>query len=177
MTDKNPIENKPAIEDQSLVQPTMGLASYFAKKKRTKRIAIALILLALAALLWKFSDYYTARAEPLPSITAAAKGTPLAPPVFLFAITGGEGDLALVKPLDVAIHPNGNIYVTTGTKKFGKGRVEVFRPNGSFLSPLIRSTRNRPSEPLTISPLTARARYMCPTNGCAPYSSSMRTER
>lgn len=128
MTDNNPAGNK------SLVRPTMALTSYYAKAKRGKRIAIVLLLLGLGALAWIFNSYYTTRAEPLPTIgSTSAKTATIAPPAILFAIAGGPGELALNKPLDVALHPNGNIYATTGTDKYGLGRVEAFTPNGEFL--------------------------------------------
>lgn len=127
MADEN---NK--INKESLVRPTMALASYFAKRKRTKMLMIALIMLGLAALLWMWSDFYSVRAEPLPDIQVGATEDTIAPPAILFAISGGPGELALNKPLDVALHPNGNIYVTTGTEKYGQGRVEVFAPSGEF---------------------------------------------
>lgn len=127
MTDINP------IEQQSLVRPTMALASFFGKNRRNKIIAIALLFIGLAGLLWIFSGYYSNRAEPLPTIKTATTGNLITPPAALFAISGGPGDLALKKPLDVAIHPNGNIYVTTRMEKYGLGRVEVFTPNGDYL--------------------------------------------
>jgi DNA-binding beta-propeller fold protein YncE len=129
MTDNNPIGT------QSLVKPTMALAGFYTKAKRNKRIAIALILLGLSALTWIFVNYYTNRTEPLPKIetTSTSKVATVAPPTILFAIAGGPGELALNKPLDVALHPNGNIYATSGTAKYGVGRIEAFTPNGDFL--------------------------------------------
>ena len=118
---------------KSVVLPTMALPRYYARKRRNKLIAIALMTIALLSLISIFGAYVSVRAEPLPKIEQAAKGQTLPPPGFLFAITGGPGDLALKKPLDVAIHPNGNIYVTTSTQKFGVGRIEVFQPNGTYM--------------------------------------------
>lgn len=127
------MENAGAINTQSVVLPTMALPSYYAKRKRNKAIAIGLMLLALLLLMLIFGAYVTVRAEPLPKVGQAKGKNALPPPEFLFAITGGPGDLALKKPLDVAIHPNGNIYVTTSTHKFGEGRIEVFRPNSTYI--------------------------------------------
>lgn len=127
------MEDAAGIAHQSVVKPTMALPSYYAKKRRNKYIAIALMILSLLALTSIFGGYVMVRAEPLPSVETAKNPKEIPPPVFLFAITGGPGDLALNKPLDVAIHPNGNVYVTTSGPKFGTGRIEVFRPNGTYM--------------------------------------------
>ncbi len=118
---------------KSVVKPTMALPSYYAKKRRNKAIAIGLMILSILALTGIFGSYVMVRADPLPQIELAKKASELPPPVFVFAINGGPGDLALKKPLGVAIHPNGNVYVTSSMQNYGAGRVEAFTPTGTYL--------------------------------------------
>lgn len=122
------------IEAQSVVKPTMELPSYYARKRRRKLIAVGLMLLALLALLFVSLSYFLNRTEPLPTVTSKkAKAQTLPPPLIVYAISGGPGDLALKQPLSVAIHPNGNVYVTSRTAKYAVGRIEVFTPTGTYL--------------------------------------------
>lgn len=124
----------PNVGERSVVQPTMGLTSFYARKRRNKLIAVGLMLLALFALIFLFLAYAINRDEPLPTIESTkTKVQTLPPPVFVFAITGGPGDLALKQPLGVAIAANGTVYATTGTPKYGTGRVEAFTTTGTYI--------------------------------------------
>ncbi len=115
------------------VLPTMATAEYFRAKQRNRIIILALLAACLLAVGIKFSSFVTAKAQPLPLATdpATKKGT-IDPPGFLFVITGGPNDLALKKPLDVAVAPNGDVYVTSNTAKYNQGRVEVFSGTGDY---------------------------------------------
>ncbi len=96
-------------------------------------MALILLLLSLITVALLFISYFFTREEPLPSSEKVEKGK-IQPPQFLFVITGGPGELQLKKPLDVKISPkNGRVYVTTRYQKYGKGRVEVFTPDGAYL--------------------------------------------
>lgn len=114
------------------VKPTMALPMYQQKKRRNKILILGLLSLLLLGLGILFVRYYFTRETPLPLVEEAKEGT-IIPPTFLFVITGGPGDLALSKPLGVAVHSDGNIYVTTFIGRYGAGRVEVFDHSGTYL--------------------------------------------
>lgn len=114
------------------VKPTMALPMYQLRKRRNKIIILGLLSLLLLGLGILFVRYYFTREAPLPLVEEAEEDR-ITPPTFLFVITGGPGDLALSKPLDVAVHPDGNIYVTTFIGRYGAGRVEVFDHSGTYL--------------------------------------------
>ena len=113
--------------------PTMALPEYQRRKRRNLIILLVLILLVLMAIGVLFYRYYFYKEKPLPQVEEIEPGR-IYPPTFLFNITGPDGELHLRKPLDVAIHPqNGNIYVTSKTSQVGKGRIEVFKPDGTYM--------------------------------------------
>lgn len=115
-------------------QPTMALSSYYSRKRRNRLIVLGLLVLSLLTVLLLFALSVMTKETVLPMVqeTKATKGR-IDPPTFLFVMTGGAGDLALKQPLDIAIHPNGNVYVTSRTSTYGKGRVEVFSADGAYL--------------------------------------------
>lgn len=121
-----------AISRKPAVKPTMASSLYYMRKRRNKILLLGLLLLLLLGIAFLFVRYYYTKETPLPSIEEVEPGR-ITPPTFLFVITGGPGDLALRRPLDVAIHPNGNAYVTSFTKKQGVGRIEVFSSDGTYL--------------------------------------------
>ncbi|MFZ3062569.1 MAG: hypothetical protein WA148_02355, partial [Actinomycetota bacterium] len=89
------------------VRPTMALPSYSAKKRRNTLIILTLLILLLLLLGFFFFRLYFAREAPIP-LAEEAKGQAITPPTFLFAITGGPGNLALRQPLGVAVDPSTN---------------------------------------------------------------------
>lgn len=112
--------------------PTMALPGYYSKKRRNRFIILGLLAASLIGILALFLAFVVTKEAPLPMVEEDVPKGRIAAPEFLFVITGGPDDLALKKPLDVAIHPNGDVYITTGTLKYGKGRVEVTDADGNF---------------------------------------------
>ncbi|HSK48096.1 MAG TPA: hypothetical protein VLA05_08865, partial [Coriobacteriia bacterium] len=97
-----------------------------AREKR-RRIVLLILLLALLAALAGLG-YYWARNRQMPVPSLGREGEALAPPEFLFSITG-TGANRLQKPVGVDVAPDGRVYVVD----FGKRRVSVFNPEGQFL--------------------------------------------
>lgn len=119
--------------NKQVYRPTMALSSYFDKKRRNRLIALGVLAACILAVLILWGMFAMTKEAPLPMVqeTASTKGR-ITPPSFLFVITGGPDDLALRKPLDVAVAPDGNVYVTTSAQKYGSGRVEVFDADGNY---------------------------------------------
>jgi DNA-binding beta-propeller fold protein YncE len=94
---------------------------------RRKLFLLALLLLILALL--AYAAYYFTLNKKLPALPASARDGGLAPPRFLFAITG-EGKDALSKPVGVAMSSDGRLFVSDTTAR----KVFVFTKDGKYLS-------------------------------------------
>lgn len=141
--------------EKSLARPTMGLPSYIARVRRRKLLMLILLIIILLGTALSFARYYANREEPLPTIDTIEKGK-IIPPNFTLTMNGGRSkDLVLSKPQAIAVHPvNGNIYVTSFIGNELKGRVSVFRPDGTFLFAFNQVGKDAKGTPLTLrSPL------------------------
>ncbi|HEY3374125.1 MAG TPA: hypothetical protein VGK02_03565 [Candidatus Aquicultor sp.] len=113
--------------------PTMALPSYIERMRRRKLLLIGILVVALLVTSIAFARYYFNQEDPLPTIDVVEKGR-IIPPGFTFTMNGGPNkELALSKPQAIAVHPNnGNIYATSFVRDVIKGKIEVFRPDGTY---------------------------------------------
>ena len=96
------------------------------RRQRRKRIALlAMLLLLLAAL--SLATYYFVQNRSLPALTFNPPAASIAPPEYLFSITG-KGASQFERPAGIDVAPDGRIYAVDS----GKHRVSVFSRNGSF---------------------------------------------
>lgn len=96
-------------------------------RERRRRIWLLAILLLLLALL-SYMTYYYIQNRRLPTVKIAAPQAALAPPQYLYSITG-TGKNELERPVGVAVAADGRVYAVD----FGKRRVSVFTNNGRYL--------------------------------------------
>ena len=88
----------------------------------------ALLLVTLVASLFAFGPLHPKPEQRLPMIAAVATPLPDNPVEFLWQSRGGP-DLPLHDPVQVAMDPRGNIWVTDGRNS----RYQIFSPDGEFL--------------------------------------------
>lgn len=98
------------------------------RKQRRKRIILLVVLLILLALL-SYATYFFIQNRRAPSLKFATGEAAIAPPQYLYSITGSGGN-ELDRPVGVAVGPDGRVYVVD----FGKRRVSVFSNSGKYLS-------------------------------------------
>ncbi|HET6351453.1 MAG TPA: 6-bladed beta-propeller [Coriobacteriia bacterium] len=112
-----------AVRDNLALQPRHSLTR---RERRRRIILLVLLLLLLGIALFLTFWWSSNRSLPIPAI--GREGEALAPPRYLYSITG-TGANALTKPIGVDVAANGNVYVVD----FGKRRVSVFTARGRFL--------------------------------------------
>jgi DNA-binding beta-propeller fold protein YncE len=96
-------------------------------RERRRRIWLLVILLLLLAML-ALGTYAWTQSRTLSVPQLINEGDMVPPPEYLFSITG-SGDNALQRPVGVDVADDGRVYVVD----FGRRRVSVFNPQGTFL--------------------------------------------
>lgn len=108
---------------------SMGGFRRMGRKQRRKMALLVLLVLLLVVL--AYSAYYFTLNRALPKIVVAPtqKAQSIAPPQFLYAISGAGKNL-LGRPIGVVIGKDGRVYVSDATQR----EVFIFSPQGNYLS-------------------------------------------
>lgn len=135
-------EGLASADDARLETPQLPKPHALTRRERRRRIILLVLLLMLLGIA-TFLAYWWAsnRSLPIPAITK--DGEALAPPRYLYSITG-TGTNALTKPIGVDVAPNGNVYVVD----FGKRRISVFTARGRYLRSFNKTARGALRNPV-----------------------------
>lgn len=111
--------------EQEQVAGSFGKAE--GKAPWRKVVALLILLALLAAAVYAIYYYNTYRRLPVPGIMRSADDI-VAPPEYLYSITGPEGEDALSEPLGVAVSASNLVYVTDPPA----GAIRVYTIEGEY---------------------------------------------
>jgi len=116
------------------------------RRQKRKRVILLVLLLLLLALL-SYATFYFVKNQSLPSVNLGTPQAALAPPQYLFSITGNDGQGQLERPAGVDIAGDGRVYVVDA----GNQRVSVFAPRGRYLFSFGTSGKGRLRAPVNVA--------------------------
>lgn len=93
-----------------------------------KAVLLVLLLLLLSFIVWATSYYLQNRRLPIPRLTSDA-GDVVAPPEYLYSISGPQGENALTRPIGVAVGDGDRVYIADTTAD----TIRVYTRQGEYL--------------------------------------------
>jgi DNA-binding beta-propeller fold protein YncE len=120
------------VTDLETAPQTERIARYVqTRRKRGKVLKLALLVLlvlVLMLLVWSAMYYAANRRLPFPAVDTTGRQA-LAPPEFLYAISGPEGADALQEPVGVAVTADDKVFVVDGKNRV----VRCYTTDGAYL--------------------------------------------
>lgn len=98
------------------------------RRRRRKIILLVILILLLACTLWSTLYYLNNSRLPIPRFTRTAEEV-VAPPEYLYSISGPPGPNALTRPVGVVVGANDRVYVADTEARV----IRVYQTDGDYL--------------------------------------------